>query len=204
MYDRASDGTIFSMLLDEKKLTIKDVALLTNIPVQTLYSLKKRKNNLTRPEITKKISSALGVPNNIWKISEEELTLRKVFGEKLIPTEDAELDSDLIETFIEKNNMSLENIKYALDAIGYDDEYSIKDIESILKKERTISKQLKDDIEFIVVCGKKLVSREELKMLRKIRKLSKDMRKEFYNMLDLFCDANSYRTEVTGQAQKFL
>ena len=93
------------------------------------------------------------------------------------------------------NQITPEHIKYALDFIGYNNEISVDDIERIIEGKRPTTKQLGEDIEYFTVNGKKIVSREELKMLSRIRSLSIETREAFYNMLDLFCNADAYKTK---------
>lgn len=195
MFARASDGAIFDMLLREKNISVKELAKLADIPVQTLYTLKRRNNNLTNQEVKDKLSKALDIPKEIWEISVEDLTLHKLLGKTPSSKKDTILNSENIKIAMQFNHITPEYIKYALDFIGYDDEISVDEIERIIEGKKPITKQLGEDIEYFTVSGKKIVSREELKMLNRIRSLSIETREAFYNMLDLFCDADSYRTE---------
>lgn len=102
-----SDGEILEMLLKEKNISIRDLAIKTNIPEQTLYSMKKRKNNRTGNEIKAKISKALNVSAEIWNSSKDELIINE--------NADTFIEKESFYRMLNLKNRSETYIKYALD-----------------------------------------------------------------------------------------
>lgn len=194
---KVNHGKLFEMLLYEKNISIKRLAELTQLPVPTLYTLKRRKGNRTSPEVLIKISQALNVPIDYWKMTEEDIFITKALGHELTTDKNAgKLDSEVVKTLLEYHKMRPEHIKYALDMIGYNDQITVEEVEKILSGEVGISERLAEDIEMILSKGKKLISREELKIIFQIRNLPAEMRNELLNLLDIFSDADRYRTKI--------
>jgi len=59
-------GIRLKTILREKKMTIKQLALLADVPLNTLYSITKRDSDRIDPVILLRISDALDVP--VWQI----------------------------------------------------------------------------------------------------------------------------------------
>ncbi len=166
-----TDGKILQMLLDEKKITIKELASQTSIPEQTLYSMRKRNSNKTGNNIKAAISKALNVPISIWNMTSEEYALRQM-GYVSNPKK---INSKNLKALLKIKNMPIEAIKYSLDCLGYNNEYSIEDINNIINNELPINDTLAYDIEYIVL-NDYLLSKDELDMLKIIRNLRKESR----------------------------
>ena len=64
-------GTNLKRLLKDKNMTIKELSSISGVSLNTLYSITKRDNNMSRYDIVKKIASSLNV-------TVEELTGYKI------------------------------------------------------------------------------------------------------------------------------
>lgn len=183
-----NDGEILTMLLKKKNTTIKALSTMTGIPEQTLYSIKRRKNNSTGNGTKAKISKALNVPVSIWTLSDEDLLIRNIYG---INDKTQIIDADNIIMLLQLQNRSVEYIKYALDCLGYNNQYGVKDIENIILNKVPISDALADDISYIVE-HKMLLTRKELDMLEAIRGMSKESQLLLNAFISRLVKADSY------------
>lgn len=195
---KISDGEVFQLILEECNISIKDLAELTGIPVQTLYTLKRRTTNKTSPELKEKISKALNIPLNRWNITREQKELIKVFGEKFIdPTDTVTFDPEITKETMEIKEMTVEHIKYFLDFVG-ESQFSVSDIHEILFSSKPVNSNIAQNIRFYISSGKKIADMPELSLLRKIRRLSKDAKIEFFRALDTITDADKYRNQFNN------
>lgn len=183
-----NDGEILNMLLKKKNTTIKALSTMAGIPEQTLYSIKRRKNNSIRNSTKAKISKALNVPVSIWTLSDEDLLIRNIYG---INDKTQIIDADNIIMLLQLQNRSVEYIKYALDCLGYNNQYGVKDIENIILNKVPISDALADDISYIVEHNM-LLTRKELDMLEAIRGMSKESQEFLNTFISRLVKADSY------------
>lgn len=183
-----NDGEILNMLLKKKNTTIKALSTMAGIPEQTLYSIKRRKNNSIRNSTKAKISKALNVPVSIWKISDENILIRNIIG---INDKTHIVEADKIIMLLQLRNRSVEYIKYALDCMGYNNQYGVKDIENIIMNKVPISDALADDISYILEHDI-LLTRKELDMLEAIRGMSKESQLLLNAFISRLVKADSY------------
>lgn len=160
-----SDGEILEMLLKEKNISIRDLAAKANIPEQTLYSMKKRKNNRTGNEIKAKISKALNVSAEIWNSSKDELIINE--------NADTFIDKESFYRMLNLKNRNETYIKYALDFLGY--HYTLEEIRKIISGSLPVEPKLASAVKYILL-NDSIISHEELDMICRIRCLSKKSR----------------------------
>lgn len=166
-----NDGEILEMLLKEKNISIRDLAAKANIPEQTLYSMKKRKNNRTGNEIRAKISKALDIPISIWDTSKEDLVIRKTFGS---PTNNStRINKENFYTCLQFKNKTIDNIKYALDFLGY--HYSLEELKNIIDNQIPVDQRLGETIEYILM-NDTIITQKEFDTICRMRSLSKESR----------------------------
>lgn len=192
MNNRVSDGEILQLLIKEKNITIRELANLTGISEQTLYSMKHRKTNRTGKEILAKISKALHVPFGVWHMSLEEKMIRETFGE---PGKIAYVDTDNMNKLLEYKKMPVEYIKYALDCIGYNNQYSIDDIKDIISNSVPIDEKLAEDIKYIVEHDQ-LIGYEEFNLLKSIRFLTGESKELIYSLIEKLSLSDRYEMEL--------
>jgi len=192
MYARASDGDIFAMILKTKNITIKELAEKTDIPIQTLYTLKKRKTNLTDPETKKRIAEALDFSEKVWDMSSEEVVLNIVFGEPASTQKIETVEADLLTKAMALKKIDPEFVKHALEFIGAED-ISLPEIKEILYDGGHCTQQLKRDLEFVILNGKQILSRAELDILRQIRSFEPKTKDDFLVMMTILSDADKAR-----------
>lgn len=160
-----SDGEILEMLLKEKNISIRDLAAKANIPEQTLYSMKKRKNNRTGNEIKAKISKALNVSAEIWNSSKDELIINE--------NADTFIEKESFYRMLNLKDRSEAYIKYALDFLGY--HYTLEEIKKIISGSLPVEPKLASAVKYILL-NDSIISHEELDMICRIRCLSKKSR----------------------------
>lgn len=160
-----SDGEILEMLLKEKNISIRDLAIKANIPEQKLYSMKKRKNNRTGNEVKAKISKALNVSVEIWNSSKDELIINE--------NADTFIEKESFYRMLNLKDRSETYIKYALDFLGY--HYTLEEIKKIISGSLPVEPKLASAVKYILL-NDSIISHEELDMICRIRCLSKKSR----------------------------
>ncbi len=176
-------GETFKFLLEEKHITIPELAEKTKIPKTTLYSLTNRQTKKTSKDVLAKIAKELDVPFDIWDCI-DELQISTLLGD--IPK-----GTIINKEVFDVSEKTVEYLKNCLDAIGYNNKYSNEDIEKIIHEKVPVSIETAKDIYYILT-EKCLISKEELELIKKIRSLSKNQRTLVNSTVNEFINARKY------------
>lgn len=106
---------------------------------------------------------------------------------------------------IEKSNTQKQLIKVfgekfidPTDTVTFDPEITKETMEIILFHSQPVNSNIAQNIRFYISSEKKIADMPELSLLRKIRRLSKDAKIEFFRALDTITDADKYRNQFNN------
>ena len=186
----AKHGDILQMLLDQNGIDVTELAKKADIPRTTLYSILKRNGTNTRKQVLQKICKALNVNHSIWNLSEEELTLRNLYGEK--KEKNVCFSKESVEIALEIHHRNYNDLAAILRCIGI--QYTSNELKNIVENQIPIKKEEGYIIEYVLM-NNQLLTISELNSLIKFRELSGENKRLVETITNKIIIANNAEEE---------
>lgn len=156
-------GDILTRLLDSRKMSVPKLSELTEIPKQTLYTIKKSNTRGTNKRTLERISFVLNVPNEVW----DSATIEE-FNNNL---------SYRSRRIAKMKNCSLKKVSEMLSAVGFN--YTEEELQdyfnqsvSVLKKDNMIDNMIGTILDY-----GRLISVHEFDLIFQYRIINKKQRR---------------------------
>lgn len=179
-------GELLQKILKEKNMKVSELSRISGISAQTLYGIIRRNNLCTDKKTLVTISKALNISFSVWTLSEEELTLKNIYG--VTDGETVVLSKESFLLSLELYQRNFRDIATILNCIGMTS-YTSEVLENIVNNHIAISKKDGKIIEYVLT-NNQLISWSELKSVIDFRELSTENRNLIENIINKIVTAD--------------